>query len=66
MKTLIENMSVHEEIMLRHAREGFSTASELASAIFREKGPELELRRPARRGLGPGPVPRGPLRRRPG
>jgi len=38
MKTLVENMAVHEDVMLKHAREGFSTASELASVIFREKG----------------------------
>jgi len=35
---LIRNLSVHEDVMLRHAREGFSTASELAAVMLREKG----------------------------
>ena len=38
MATLIRNLSVHEDVMLRHAREGFSTASELAAVMLREKG----------------------------
>lgn len=38
MATLVNELSVHKDVMLRHAREGFSTASELASVMFREKG----------------------------
>jgi len=37
MATLANNLQVHEEVMLKHAREGFSTASELAAVIFRKK-----------------------------
>ena len=37
MAALVKNMSVHEDVMLRHAREGFSTASELAAVMLREK-----------------------------
>jgi len=35
--TLVANLSVHADVMVRHAREGFSTASELAAVILREK-----------------------------
>jgi argininosuccinate lyase len=37
MAKLVENLHVREEVMLRHAREGFSTASELAAVTFRRK-----------------------------
>jgi len=38
MAALIEHMSPHEAVMLRHARDGFGTASELAAVMLREKG----------------------------
>ena len=38
MATLVTNLSVNEAVMLRHAREGFSTASELAAVLLRERG----------------------------
>jgi len=38
MKTLVESLTPRPETMLRLAREGFSTAPELAAVLFREKG----------------------------
>jgi argininosuccinate lyase len=38
MATLLKNLSVHEDVMLRHASQGFSTVSELAAVLLREKG----------------------------
>lgn len=38
MAALIKHLSAHEDVMLRHASEGFSTASELAAVMLREKG----------------------------
>lgn len=37
MSVLVANMSVHEETMWRHAANGFSTASELAAVMLRER-----------------------------
>jgi len=38
MAVLVENMTAKPDVMLRHAREGFSTVSELANVLFRERG----------------------------